>query len=212
MFAARIALLFFGCLAGSSALHASVMSPFFSELHYDNAGADVGEFVAISGPSGLDVEGWQVALYNGATGRPYRSLALHGAFDGPPGGLTELAITVAGIQNGPDALALISDLGDVMDFIAYEGAVSASVGAAAGMSARVLPLSQGDATAVGESLQRTGALDAWDWFVGPSTPGIVNAGLRISNRATVAVPFTAMLMLAGLVGRASLRRRDRGPG
>ena len=36
---------------------------FINEIHYDNTGADAGEFVEIAGPAGLDVTGWTAALY-----------------------------------------------------------------------------------------------------------------------------------------------------
>jgi hypothetical protein len=36
----------------------------FSEIHYDNAGGDVAEFVEIEGPAGTDLTGWRVVLYN----------------------------------------------------------------------------------------------------------------------------------------------------
>lgn len=210
MVAARIALLVVGYLAGVAPLHASVMTPFVSELHYDNTGADVAEFVALTGPSGLDVDGWRLALYNGANGRVYRSLTLSGSLHGSPGGFAELAVDIAGIQNGPDAVALISDLGDVMDFIAYENTVLASDGAAAGLTAHLLPLSESGATRVGESLQRVGPLSAMRWAAGPASPGRVNAGLQLTAATAtsgVVSPLPVALWLAGLGSWWAARRR-----
>src|SRR5438067_738400 len=51
----------------------------FAELHYDNAGADVGEAIEVSGPAGADVTGWQVVLYNGTGGASYNTQTLSGA-------------------------------------------------------------------------------------------------------------------------------------
>src|SRR5580765_6132693 len=39
---------------------------FISELHYDNAGTDLGEFVEITAPAGTDLSGWALVRYNGA--------------------------------------------------------------------------------------------------------------------------------------------------
>ena len=44
----------------------------FSEIHYDNAGADVQEAIELSGPAGTDVTGWTVVLYNGQAGGTMR--------------------------------------------------------------------------------------------------------------------------------------------
>ena len=51
----------------------------FSELHYDNAGTDIGEAVEISGPAGADLTGWTVVLYNGAASAVYDTKLLSGA-------------------------------------------------------------------------------------------------------------------------------------
>lgn len=41
---------------------------FINEIHYDNAGADSGEGVEISGPAGTDLTGWRLLFYNGSGG------------------------------------------------------------------------------------------------------------------------------------------------
>ena len=41
---------------------------FISEFHYDNAGADAGEFVEVTAPAGTDLTGWSIVLYNGTGG------------------------------------------------------------------------------------------------------------------------------------------------
>ena len=50
---------------------AALAGPFVNELHYDNAGSDVGELIEIAGPAGLSLSGWSIVLYNGATGEAY---------------------------------------------------------------------------------------------------------------------------------------------
>ena len=49
---------------------------FVNEIHYANTGVDVGEFVEIAGPSGTDVSGYEIVLYDGATGTPYETTPL----------------------------------------------------------------------------------------------------------------------------------------
>ena len=44
---------------------------FINELHYDNAGGDVGEFVEVAGPAGTDLTGWRIVPYNGSGGATY---------------------------------------------------------------------------------------------------------------------------------------------
>jgi hypothetical protein len=41
---------------------------FINEIHYDNAGTDVGEGVEIAGTAGMDLTGWSIIPYNGAIG------------------------------------------------------------------------------------------------------------------------------------------------
>ena len=44
---------------------------FINEIHYDNAGGDVGEGVEVAGPAGTDLTGWTIEFYNGANGLVY---------------------------------------------------------------------------------------------------------------------------------------------
>ncbi|WP_456463123.1 hypothetical protein, partial [Lutibacter sp.] len=44
---------------------------FINEIHYDNTGADVDEGVEIAGPSGTDLSGYKVHLYNGSDSSEY---------------------------------------------------------------------------------------------------------------------------------------------
>src|SRR3954452_24821895 len=43
-------------------------TPFISEVHYDNVGADVDEFVEVQLPPGTSSAGLKVVLYNGSGG------------------------------------------------------------------------------------------------------------------------------------------------
>ena len=76
-------------------------TPFLSELHYDNAGADAGEFVEVHLPAGTGSAGMSVVLYNGATGTAYHTdplPAISAAADAPAA--VVVSYPVNGMQNG----------------------------------------------------------------------------------------------------------------
>ena len=164
--------------------------PFISEIHYDNSGSDVGEFVELTGID-LDLSGWSLHFYNGATGGAYDVLALSGIF--PAAQLGALAFFPAfSLQNGPaDGVALIDAGGSVVEFIAYEGALIALSGPAAGHAARQLPIAESNATPIGDALQRTHLRNTDLWAAAQATPGRLNYGL-------VPTPASALLLLWGL--------------
>ncbi|MBM7804613.1 5'-nucleotidase [Geodermatophilus bullaregiensis] len=153
-------------------------TPFISEIHYDNAGADANEFVEVQLPAGTSSAGLSVVLYNGSGGASYGTLAL------PP--VTAPAdapavVTVSGpgtgIQNGaPDGLALVGPDG-VLEFLSYEGTFTATNGPAASTPSTDIGVAEGDGTSATQSLSRThdAAADALVW-AGPAaaTRGTVN--------------------------------------
>ena len=53
-------------------------SVFINEFHYDNTGADTGEFVEVTATAGTDLTGYSLVLYNGNGGAPYGTTALSG--------------------------------------------------------------------------------------------------------------------------------------
>ncbi|MGB8861699.1 MAG: hypothetical protein WCC60_20765, partial [Ilumatobacteraceae bacterium] len=112
----------------ASAITTPTDTVFINELHYDNAGADSGESVEVAGPSGTDLAGWSLVLYNGAGGAPYSTTALTGVVPDQLGGWGTIAVAypVNGIQNGaPDGLALVDATGTVHQFLSYEGSFTA---------------------------------------------------------------------------------------
>ena len=90
----------------------TAVQPRLNEIHYDNAGGDVGEFVEVRVAAGADVSALSVELYNGSNGSQYGSAGLAGALAGSDAeydyyvlDITDFGIS--GIQNGsPDGLAL----------------------------------------------------------------------------------------------------------
>ena len=57
---------------------------FVNEIHYDNDGADAGEFVEIANTTGADLTGWSVVLYNGSNGTSYSIRTLSGTDEVQP--------------------------------------------------------------------------------------------------------------------------------
>lgn len=151
-----------------------------NELHYDNSGADVGEFVEIAGPAGDGVDGWMLVAYDGATGAPYARVLLRGEFPDQQNGIGTLSFSFPGLQDGPDGLALVTSAGVVLHLIAYEGTFPTVGGAAGGRVANAIGVSESGTTPVGWSLQLGGAGRDYGQFTwqnaGPATPGQRNTG------------------------------------
>ena len=108
----------------------------FSELHYDDVGADANEAIEVAGPAGTDLTGWRVVLYNGGTNNAYGTTTLSGPLPATceNRGVVVISFPSNGIQNGdPDGLALVDAGGTVIEFLSYEGVMTAASGAAAGL-------------------------------------------------------------------------------
>ncbi len=145
-------------------INASPTGVRISEIHYDNAGADVGEGVEISGPAGTDLTGWKVVSYNGNGGAAYDTKTLSGLIPATPGCGVRGVVTVAvaGLQNGaPDGVALIDASNAVVEFLSYEGTFTAVGGAANGIVSTDIGVVEVGTEAAGLSLQRGGASGGW---------------------------------------------------
>ena len=180
---------------GSSA--PSTASAFINEIHYDNAGADVDEFVEVAGAAGTDLAGWSLVLYNGSNNAPYNTLALSGILpdEGNGGGALAFFYPPNGIQNGsPDGVALVNASGTVVEFLSYEGSMTGVGGPADGIAATPIPVSEDGSGPSTESLQRIGAGNAGSGFtfVGPrpNSPGALNAGQTYLAAQNVTIGFS----------------------
>jgi DNA/RNA endonuclease G (NUC1) len=134
----------------------------FNEIHYDNAGGDGNEKIEIGGPAGTDLTGWSVVLYNGAN--PYSTTALSAVI--PPmcegRGVVVVSYPQDGIQNGgADGFALINAAGEVVEFLSYEGVITAGTGPAAGKTSTDIGVSEAGTSPIGFSLQRNATGAAW---------------------------------------------------
>ena len=134
-----------------------------SEVHYDNAGDDVGEGVEVSGPDGAPLDGWALVFVNGNGGDAYRTVPLSGAVVGGA-----RWVPVENVQNGaPDGVALVDPSGRTVEAVAWEG----SFAGADGTVFRDLGVSEDGDTPAGTSLQRVRGR----WVAGrPATPGRPN--------------------------------------
>ena len=56
----------------------AVPAVWINEIHYDNAGTDVGEFIEIAGTAGFDLAGYSLVVYNGSNGGTYGTTLLSG--------------------------------------------------------------------------------------------------------------------------------------
>lgn len=147
-----VALLSF-LLAGS----VEAQTVFVNELHYDNASTDSNEAIEIAGPAGTSLTGWSIALYNGNGGTVYSTINLSGAIPNQCANFGTVSVPAAGIQNGsPDGLALVNGLGQVVQFLSYEGTILATDGPAQGMTSTDIGISENGTGAATSSLQLVG--------------------------------------------------------
>ncbi|MDR7194535.1 endonuclease [Luteimonas terrae] len=178
-------LLLCGLSATAPAAFAEV---FINELHYDNAGADVGEAVEIVATAGENLSGYRVWLYNGSNApnaaATYGNVAVPAAQTrscGASVGIATVTWPRDGLQNGSnDGIALVDSAGTVVQFISYEGTIVAGNGPAAGLTSQNLPVAESATAPVGTSLQLTGngstAAD-FDWAPSSTqTFGACNTG------------------------------------
>jgi exonuclease III len=133
-------------------------SIFINEIHYDNDGIDSGEAVEVAGPSGTDLSEYSIVLYNGSNNSTYGTYQLSGIIPDQQNGFgtSVLNFAVNGLQNGaPDGFALVKGE-EVIQFLSYEGVMTAANGPAAGMTSVDVGVEEGASTPIGYSLQLAG--------------------------------------------------------
>ncbi len=147
-------------IATLSATQAAATTVFINELHYDNAARDVGEAIEIAAPAGTDLNNWSVVLYNGRNGVDYQTLRLNGLMVADQcagyGTVAVPGIVQNGLQNGaPDGIALVNGQ-QVVQFLSYEGVMTATAGPAKGLQSIDIGQRETGASVIGESLQLKG--------------------------------------------------------
>jgi DNA/RNA endonuclease G (NUC1) len=131
-----------------------------SEIHYDNSGTDIGEAIEVEGPAGTVLTNWKLVLYNGSNGLVYGTKLLAGVIPAKCGarGVVVTTYPTDGIQNGePDAIALVDQSGQIVEFLSYESTFLAVDGPAASLTSTDIRVRETASTPPGFSLQRTGA-------------------------------------------------------
>jgi hypothetical protein len=152
-----------------------------NELHYDNSGSDIGEFVEIAGTANTNLSGWKILAYNGSNGTFYKTTNLSGTINNQQNGFGTKSFNISGLQNGaPDGLALIDDAGNVVQLLSYEGTFTATNGDASGVTSTNIGVSETSSTSVSHSLQLSGNGQMYSDFTWQSaasnTAGSVNNG------------------------------------
>ncbi len=126
----------------------AVVSPVINEIVYETAGTDVGCFIEILGPPGLDLTGYTLDAVNGNDGTVTAVASLAGHTIGASGhfvlaqdatvsvaaGSNKLIKAAADLQNGPDSVVLKSG-GAVVDALGYGSFAAGQVFAGEKLSA-----------------------------------------------------------------------------
>lgn len=169
-----------GTITNDDSAPAGPANVFVNEVHYDNAGTDANETIEVAGLAGTDLSGWSLVLYNGNGGVTYGTIALSGIIPNQDDGYGTLAFAAAGLQNGaPDGFALVDNSGQVVQFLSYEGVITATNGPAVGLTSTDIGVAENGDPA-GFTLQLTGLGASYEDFswTAPSagTVGGVNTG------------------------------------
>lgn len=163
-------------------------TPWINELHYDNDGTDVNEGVEIAGAAGIDLSGWSLVAYNGNGGSAYKTVSLSGVLADQQGGFGTQFFAIAGLQNGAaDGIALINSKNEVVQFLSYEGSLTATNGPANGLTSTDIAAAENTSTAVGMSLQLKGTGNVYSdfsWQLASATSNQVNSGQTFEGGST----------------------------
>ena len=135
-----------------------------NEIHYDNAGTDSDEGVEIAGTAGSVLTNYSLVLYNGIEWHRLR----HQCFDGNLGRRTvrvrrRLVWICQESKMIRDGIALVKGT-NVIQFLSYDGVLTASNGPAAGMTSVDIGVKESGTTPVGYSLQLKGTGTVYSSF------------------------------------------------
>ena len=165
----------------------STSDAWVNEIHYDNSGGDTGEGVeiVIRDIATYPLSNWSVELYNGSNGAKYGTID----FTSPTSQESRNGFTIAwktksGIQNGaPDGLALVYNSSTLVQFLSYEGQITATDGTANGETSTDIGVNETGSTSSGHSLQLSGSGSIYSDFswqsAGANTAGSINTSQTI---------------------------------
>ncbi|MBD8645203.1 endonuclease [Stenotrophomonas sp. CFBP 13724] len=190
-----------GCLL-ALAISPARAEVFINELHYDDStpAGDVGEAIEVVATAGEDLSGYRLYLYNGSTPSAASVYANNAVPAGTAAACGSASIAVVsyptnGLQNGSnDGIALVDASGAVVQFLSYEGTITAASGPAAGLTSQNIPVAESNSTAPGTSLQLTGNGSQYAHFTwaasAAQTFGACNAGQTFSGSPGTPGPNT----------------------
>jgi hypothetical protein len=181
-----------------------------NELHYDNAGGDSGEFLEVvvaPSMSATDLSSVTLSLYNGSNGTVYNSETLDNFTVGDlVDGFQFYSWQPSSIQNGaPDGWSLDAG-GTVLEFLSYEGTLTATAGAANGLTSTDIGVFEPSNTPIGQSLQLTGSGASSSDFTW-AAPATNTSGSINSGQSFIAVPEPSSMGALALAGLVFLRRK-----
>jgi predicted extracellular nuclease len=172
-----------------------------NEFHYDNSGTDAGEFIEIAGAAGTDLSQYSIVRYNGSNApgaavvytSPAQTTVLTGTIADQGGtGFGTFVVNFAqdGLQNGAsDGFALVrtvNSVATVVEFWSYEGVITASGGAANGMTSVDVGVAE-TGSASGTSISRTSGPPGATWVLdADDTPGAFNHNQVLPQGGTAA--------------------------
>ncbi|MCB0667693.1 MAG: HYR domain-containing protein [Saprospiraceae bacterium] len=132
--------------------------PWINEFHYDNDGVDVGEFIEIAGPAGLNLSAFTIYTYDGSDRMVDQTIPLSGSIDNEENGFGAISFSIPNLQNQMEGIALVMNSGSVVvEFLSYEGSFIAVDGPAFGLTSLDIGVAEPQSQAVNESLSRIGS-------------------------------------------------------
>lgn len=163
-----------------------------NEIHYDNNSSDSNESIELAGTAGVNLNGWSLVAYNGTNGSSYKTINLSGIISNQSNGLGTINFAFSGLQNGsPDGIALIDNNNQVVQFLSYEGSLTATDGPANGMQSTDIGVAETSSTPVGYSLQLSGTGTQYSDFTwqsaAASTPDNLNNNQTFAGSAQQSV-------------------------
>ncbi|MGD9875034.1 MAG: lamin tail domain-containing protein [Kiritimatiellia bacterium] len=105
-----------------------------NEINYDPTGTDSNEFVEVAGSAGINLANYTLFRYE-SDGTIDGTHPLSGTIDDEDCGVGAVEFLIAGIENGPDGLALANVSGGVttlVQFLSYESSFAGTAGPASG--------------------------------------------------------------------------------
>jgi uncharacterized protein len=141
-----------------------------NEFHYENIGIETNQFIEIAHLG--TIAGFKIQLYNGvSTIRKSYSILTINETSSPFNGLQYTVFNYTNIQTGgydsqsiPDGIALINSIGQVIQFLSYEGSFVALNGPARNMTSTDIGVRELSTTPADYSLQLSPSTGMW---IGP---------------------------------------------